>query len=375
MKVLKKKKLHSLLEKVDQLISKANEYEDRYFKEIEAVHPEYKKSALNLVHYMAIMGEDLKDLEDDLTEMSIMLSIKAPTHIIFSLYAIRKIINRLLNNETLSGVQPAVTRKKSRKILKRHKKALLGGKIKGSKTRIMVTLPTDAANFKEFIPELVDAGMSAARINCAHDDTIVWKKMIDRINTVKKRTGRNVKISMDLGGPKLRTGTMQPGPKIIHLQPERNSFGNVINPARVLLVKDIHENLYEDILQLPLSESLLKHLKPNDELHFIDTRGKKRKLIIESVNNGKIEAKCFDSAYIITGTQLTLGTGGQGITDKVGEILPKEESIILKKFDTLLIRKENVPGEPALYNENGVLEKTAHISCTLPEIFEDVKKR
>jgi len=39
----------------------------------------------------------------------------------------------------------------------------------------------------------------------------------------------------------------------------------------------------------------------------------------------------------------------------------------------LRLDKDPIPGEPAVYDEEGNLKELAHISCTLPEIFDHVK--
>jgi pyruvate kinase len=59
---------------------------------------------------------------------------------------------------------------------------------------------------------------------------------------------------------------------------------------------------------------------------------------------------------------------------QVGELLPLEQYISLKVNDYLILHKDPLPGEPAKRDENGKLLQHAHIACTLPEIFKDVKK-
>ena len=58
----------------------------------------------------------------------------------------------------------------------------------------------------------------------------------------------------------------------------------------------------------------------------------------------------------------------------VGELLPTEQFIILHVGDKLILNSSPNPGEPAKYDETGKLLQPAHISCTLPKIFGEVKK-
>jgi len=58
---------------------------------------------------------------------------------------------------------------------------------------------------------------------------------------------------------------------------------------------------------------------------------------------------------------------------KVGELLPLEKFILLKVGDKLTLTKNHAPGETAKYNNNGNIIEHAHVSCTLPQIFLDLK--
>ena len=54
--------------------------------------------------------------------------------------------------------------------------------------------------------------------------------------------------------------------------------------------------------------------------------------------------------------------------------MPIEQYITLFVGDKLILHKDAIPGEPALYDDQGKLLQAAHIFCTLPEIFKSVKK-
>lgn len=58
-----------------------------------------------------------------------------------------------------------------RRLLDEHTVALLGTPPELRFTHIMVTMPSEAATDYELVHELIAAGMSCARINCAHDDS------------------------------------------------------------------------------------------------------------------------------------------------------------------------------------------------------------
>ena len=372
---LKKRRVTEILEQLEQIENEAKVLEKKYEKRLRKIHPANQKSALNLIHYLALRNQDIRELQDTLGQLGISRLGRAESHVMASIAAVKNLLNKILKKEKIERAKPPVSFKKGRKILRANTSALFGKKLKGSKVRIMVTLPSDAADDYKFIKKLVTSGMNSARINCAHDTTEVWKRMIDKINKVKTQTGRNVKICMDLGGPKLRTGSMRPGPKVVHLQPERDLIGKVTSPSEVWLAPQGTEPEDDEDMIIPVSIDWLKFLKKDLIIAFTDSRNKHCKLRIDKKRNSGWMAKCYDSAYVTTGTLLTLKNenNSEDLSTKVGEMLPLEEKIILKVGDKLIIHKDNIPGDPAEYDLEGDLITPAHISCTLPEVFGDVK--
>ncbi len=371
---LKKRRVTEILEQLEEIENEAKALEEKYEKRLKKIHPANQKSASNLIHYLALRNQDIRDLQNTLGQLGISRLGRAESHVMASIAAVKNLLNKILKNEKIEKAKPPVSFKKGRKILRANTSALFGKKLKGSKVRIMVTLPSDAADDYKFIKKLVTSGMNSARVNCAHDDTEVWKRMIDKINKVKTQTGRNVKICMDLGGPKLRTGSMRPGPKVVHLQPERDLIGKVTSPSEVWLAPQGTETENEDMI-IPVSGDWIKLLKKDSIITFTDSRNKHCKLKVGKRRNPGWMAKCYDSAYVTTGTTLTIKNenNSEEFSTEVGEMLPLEEKIILKVGDKLIIHKENIPGDPAEYDSEGNLIIPAHISCTLPEVFGDVR--
>ena len=71
---------------------------------------------------------------------------------------------------------------------------------------LLVTCPSEAAEDGSFMLSLAEKGVEAVRINCAHDDADKWARMIEHVHAAGERTGRRMRIFMDLAGPKVRTG-------------------------------------------------------------------------------------------------------------------------------------------------------------------------
>lgn len=372
----KEEKLLAVNNQIDKIIKKAKVMENNYENLILKVHPAYRKSALNLTHYLAFRSFDIDKLQDRLRYMGLPDLANIEGHVMKSLLAIKTIINHLGGNRVIEKQKDIISIKKSEKLLRKNTKQLFGYKSKKRKTRIMVTLPSSAAEDYSLVNHLIGLGMNSARINCAHDDPEVWVKMIENINRANKALKKSCKVMMDLGGPKLRTGPMKLGPKVIHIKPQRNQIGKVTKPAKVWIAPpDILPPDDSADAIIPISEFLIDKIKRGNTISFTDSRDKKCKIIIEKKQGKGKWGVCSDSAYITTGTQLILKKVKETGKEKnfVGELLPIEQFITLHVGDKLILHSDPKPGEPARYDQNGKIISDAHISCTLPEVFQDVK--
>ena len=369
-----KTKIDEMISQLDTIIDSAKKMEEQYAGDLSKVHLKNKKSALNLLHYLALRHHDISDLQNNLGKLGVSRLGKAESHVIHSILLVKNILRSFNRYRKLPVSNLPVSIEEGAKFIRTNTTSLLGQKLKGSKVRIMVTQPSEAADDKKLVYKMLAAGMNSARLNCAHDDTVAWEKMINNISKARKKTGRNCKICMDLGGPKLRTGMMKPGPKVIHLQPKRDDLGRVVSAAKAWLgpADSIPK---EEMIHIPVEKSWLKKVKNGDTIRFKDTRGKKCFLKVETkLNNGRI-ISCTDSAYIVTGTKLTIDKKRkkEQASTKIGELQPLEQNIILKPGDTLILHKDAKPGETTIYDADGNVEKNAHVSCTLAEVFKDVQ--
>jgi pyruvate kinase len=369
-------KLAGLNDQLEAIILKANALEYDYGHLIAKVHPSYHECALNLTHYLAFRSFDIDDLQEELHFMGLPDLANIEGHVMKSLLAIKTIVNLFRGHPVIETQKGIISIKKSANLLNKNTRRLFGYKSKKRQTRIMVTLPATAAEDYLMVNHLVNLGMNSARINCAHDGPNSWAKMIQNIYRAKDTLGKNCKVIMDLGGPKLRTGPMKPGPMVIHIKPKRDQLGRVTKPARVWIAPpDIAppDSTADSIL--PVEERFSNRIKRGNSIYFIDSRGKKCKIHIERKQGRGKWGLCSDSAYITTGTEIKLNkikeTGKE--RNYVGELLSIEQFITLNIGDKLILHSDPKPGEPAKYSENGSLLNYAHISCTLPEIFSDLR--
>lgn len=96
---------------------------------------------------------------------------------------------------------------------------LFGAPPRNRRSRVMVTLPSEASTDPALVLRLARHGMDVARINCAHDDQDAWRAMARNVEAAGTAVGRRLRILMDIAGPKIRTGAVAlPHPKA-RLQP------------------------------------------------------------------------------------------------------------------------------------------------------------
>lgn len=368
-----KDKLQEISIAIDTVIQKIHELETRYASQIDNVHSNYTDSAINLIHYLAFRSFNVDLFQEKLGEIGLPNSPGSENNVLFNLLTFKTLINSLLNNNIEEVQENYISNKEAKQLLRNNSNALLGNRKNNRKTAILITQPTEASEDASFAKSLLKLGMDCARINCAHDDETVWKKIIDNI----QEYSTDCKIMMDLGGPKIRTGKMKPGHKVIHIKPKRNTLGQVVNPSKIWMAPYgiLPSNQEEADVIIPINKKWLRKTKPGSYFIFNDSRGKKCKILIDKKEGLGRWGSSTDSSYITTGTLLNVFKEKKKTAEihTIHELLPLEEVIYLFEGDLLRLDKEPILGEPAFRDEENKVLEIAHISCTLPEVFNTVK--
>ena len=152
---------------ISDIIRKAEEMEVVYKDELKDIHPIYRKSAANLLHYLAFRSFDIDRLQLDLRTLGLPSLTTIEGHVMRSLFKLQNIILKMLNMDTIRDPKGYVSIKKSEKILRKNTQLLFGYRSKKRRTRIMVTLPAAAAEDLALVQKLIKLGMNCVRINCA----------------------------------------------------------------------------------------------------------------------------------------------------------------------------------------------------------------
>jgi pyruvate kinase len=164
---------------------------------------EFMPSAINLANYMAFRKADIRPLQSELSALGLSSLGRSEAQVLAALDTVLASLARI------AGIadQPYPPRSvflEGKRLLNERQAAIFGRDPGGPQTRIMVTLPTEAATDPDLIRRLITEGADCMRINCAHDNADIWAKMIATARSSARELKRDVRIAMDLGGPKIR---------------------------------------------------------------------------------------------------------------------------------------------------------------------------
>lgn len=332
---------------------------------INRVLPRHRWSAVNLVDYAAVRSQDVRQLQSDLSDLGLSslgrMEAGVEDHLKAVLLSLAAVAERPEPNLDMLdvGIEPGEGHGSGQDILERNAVQLLGRSPEDRETRIMVTLPSEAAADAALVRDMVAAGMNVARVNCAHDGPGEWARMIDHVRTAASDLGKDLRVSMDLGGPKVRTGPIEPGPRVEKIKPERDATGHVTERARLWLGTSPHDDL---IPSVPVSPATwLSERTVGERIRLRDARDSGRSLRVMAVEDGGVLMEFAKTVYFATDLVLKAGNGDEAT---LGELPETEQALRLNIGDTLrLVRSlEPVPA---------VTQSPFTIGCTLPEAFQD----
>ena len=363
--------MEALIGRLNEIIEHARGLEAQFADALQKVHPKFRKSAINLVHYVALRQFDIRRLQIELGLIGLSSLGRAERNVMGSLTAVKHRLEALDGGGVLHIGEGWKEFEESGRRLREHVDDALGSNPDGRDVRVMVTMPSTAATDYEFVRKLVEAGMDIARVNCAHDDKNAWSAMIENVRRASSETGRSCRIAMDLAGPKIRTGDLRPSPGIVRVRPDRDALGRVTKPRRVCLIPEDTPWLPNKCDVVPVPRDCVEAVEVGDVIRFTDTRGKKRGFVAVKKSEKGVRLSGDRRAFIGTGTTLSAERDGQplGTSWTVGSLPAGDEPIILQQGDTLFLHRDAAQGEPAVFDEDGNVLEPAHIACRQPEVF------
>ncbi len=346
---------------------------------LDEVHANNRDSARNLLHYMALRRHDLRPLQLRLAKLGLSSLGRAESHVLTTVDAVLGVLHCMVHRDWYHSSEevPVMDFLHGERLLAEHTDALFGPSTTAGKVRIMVTMPSEAADDYLIVHNLLLQGMDCMRINCAHDNAASWSRMIEHLKQAEVSLERSCRVVMDLAGPKPRTGPMEPGPMVVRISPDRDVYGHVTAPARIWLTPEHFPQLPPSPASacLPVPSTWLKHLRIGEWVTFTDARDAKRVLKVVDVTDHGCWAEVTETAYVVPGIILSHEHVGSfdDREGRVGALLPGENFLSLQHGDLLILTRDLKPGRPASYDKCGKLLTPAVIGCTIAEVFDDVR--
>ncbi|GMI63376.1 hypothetical protein like AT3G49160 [Hibiscus trionum] len=358
-------------------------------------HKNYMDSARNLIHYLALKCLDIEPLKEDLAlisllnlemvNLSVLASLTTSIELLenLQLKSVRtnkKVSAKICTQEKLDQQKKGHFRIDTLRIKAYSNRELLLGPLQGSKlNHIMTTVGEEALESETLIADLIKAGTSIIRINCAHGSPKSWREIIRRVKRSSQMLEAPCQILMDLAGPKLRTDDLKPDPCVVKVSPKKDATGNVIFPAQVWLShKDAGAppaHLSPDAILFIDDQKFFSETKVGETLRFIDARGKKMMLKISKVfhvlSGTGFMAESTRTAYVSSGIELYIKRKKDRFpVGKVVDVPARESFIRVRVGDLLIISRDGTCDQD---NSFGRTSGAHRITCSSGYLFDVVK--
>ena len=342
---------------------------------IAGTHPRHRRSAVNLVHYVELRKHDLRELQVKLAGRGLSSLGRCEANVLATIEAVLGLLSSLSGRDE-SAMTASISLGEGDQLLAHNADLLLGPTPAHRSTRIMVTLPSGAADNSSLVTKLAANGMDIARINCAHDSADRWTAMIDHLRSCDRPRHSKVRTAMDLAGPKLRTGPMQLGPAALRVAPVRDELGHVTQPALVWLsatdapVPEVPSGC--SVAVVPVDDAaFLEVRRTDDRLEVTDSRGSVRTWKVVEPATGGCLVSTEQTTYLTTGLAIAHRdeATGEVTTTSVGELARREQLHRVQRGDLVILTRSL---EPAIGTREGAVHR---IGCTLSEAFTAVRPK
>ena len=358
--------LDELIAELDELLADLDDAVAAHQGAIDAVAAVHRRGAVNLVRYAELRRHDRRDLQRDLMDVGATSLASAEADVRAEVLAARNVLCALRGEPgpwDLRATRRALD--EGDQIRTEHSEAIFGAMRPRRPTRIMVTLPGEAADDPGLVRALVGAGMDLARINCAHDDPAAWARMASSVRTASAAAGRVVRVSMDLPGPKLRTGPIVDGPPVGRARVTRRESGDVVAPARIWFTSAEHpcpppalsHPARHPALQVSVDADWVNARRPGDVVTMRDHRGPRRSFTVSGRTPAGVLAEGSRNTYLREGDKVSC----RGDMSTVATMPALTRTLSLTVGDRLILVGDTTPVEPPAEGQD------ARIGCPLPE--------
>ncbi len=329
------------------------------------------KSLINMYRYLKLREKDNTQLQDKLTKMGLSSLGRSQPHILHSLDLIIEILSKCQNMEyKKSGSELSID--EAEEIMSK-RAAIFGGEPRPKKqaeTKIMLTLPSEAAKMPQMIEEFANAGVGIFRINTAHDSPLEWGIMAAKIAELNQNLHpqNKLKIYVDLAGPKIRTGKIRKVKGEIKVDPSK----------KVYITQKTDEDSFvkvpSDACNIQVSGEFYKKAKKEKTLTLLTDDDKYRTLKVVSNEKGFIVCELNKKTKINQNTLIAIEKKKKLFASEILNLPEVVETIRLVEGDLLFLSLEEIEGHAQINSESGRMIEPAAIYCTQKEFVKDAKE-
>lgn len=338
---------------------------------------EENQSLQNLEAYIKLRSLDITNLQNELTNLGLSSLGRAQSCVINSINQDIFILSKLLHKEydqTLND-KKALNFDDAKEIMLKNS-SLFGKSEETFKTKVMVTLPSEAGDSPELISKLIQNGASVLRINTAHDNATTWNNMASFIKDENEKQNKDTKIYVDLAGPKNRTQNIEKiftpfrigswrNPKLVQLLP--------LKEQGALTSKGQKDETGNRISTLVVSNEFFRACKSADSVTIDDFERERTQTYQLIRKEGKVFLDVDKKITIFENTTVELNDQDEdkNIMSRLYnyELLPQE--IRVYKTDKIIITKKNILGQANFEYENETYKGI--VGCTNKDIFPYIK--
>jgi pyruvate kinase len=333
-------RLDTLRERLQELREAIEGEEARQRHRIDAALPTHRMSAVNLAHYLGLRKQDIRPLQLELAALGLSSLGRCEGHVRDTLL---RLCGWLVGQQSdATDVGDPLDWANAEALLHRNTRSLFGPRPPGRHVYIMVTAPDACDATPGWADEIVNAGADILRINGAHETPREWETIASTFKARAAAHGREVRVIVDLPGPKLRTEIHQLEETVLHLPRHKDRCGKSLAATRVLLVA-----AHLGGAQIPVPADWLAHLQTGDELRLTDASERERTLVVCGPGDGGIVAECDRSLYVTSGLPLVWRRGDMVLGEgRVGAFPMEPRALTLSVGDLVRLGAHGESGEP-----------------------------
>jgi pyruvate kinase len=370
-----------LLSAIDALIDSALDFEHANANALAEIDPALLEGARNLLHYLAMRQRDLRELQVTLSQRGLSSLGRSESAVLATLQAVRARLQATVRAAGSEATDKLISPKpthwnEAEAQLHEHTRALFGAKPSDRHVYIMATAPSASEADGAWMDSMLSAGMDVLRVNTSHEGVEEWTRIVAALRAASERVGRACRVLVDLPGPKLRTGPIEPGPAVLALKPSRDAHGRVIAPIRVTVAPKgwIGSTSLGGGPTIFVDDAWFEKMKAGDELEVCDARDRQRSLVIRAVHRGHATAEGDRTIYLQPNAIVRLRRRNKTLRKgRAGPVPNSEARIEVRPGDPLILRADESMGQPAARSASGVVIKPASLSCAVPEALEHIK--